>query len=611
MVTMSSSATEFAQDLRQFVKRCAERLEQSILVEGQLPPIVRGQRLTQTQKDKRPHMGGSSAENGSHYAAFLALLRNLDSSTAEGYPSDLDKRLEASVKPFLGQPLVPFAHRAVLQSLAVYGPLETNALWQTLDADTQAACLQETFNVASYYDEAQQKMWTLPDNYLWVTSGNARLITRLLPENQAARAAGESAFKQLVEKLRENRWFDDNPPFMVVDQYAWETVAAAVDLSEHYASSEENDFLAGLALQYRDALYQLARPDGYAFCWGRSQGIISYGTTIYCLLSFGEKLFDEGLIDQEAVANDLALARQSFQTLKQGWFDDDGLTTMHQQGRETFSYRRSHRLVGSTFGMLVKFLHMADQLTALAAKVDLGLPERASLPETVGDLINFGAPEGSDRRYGLWIGKNEHWHIALPVVGNPNKFDPKVTTNYLPAPIMPFVLDVPTQHSAPYGTEYLELANGSVYAAAGGCDELVKLEQGVRLIWYRFLDVETLEYGDDLGTLYIDYQLEGARLRISHHFETERTDIRSRYSLLGIALQEMHRLSRTQYVFRSAHRSLRLERQGDITQMNVEGVADLPAGKGFVTALPWAVSLFLPTRSSSFSLNLVLDEDTV
>ncbi len=33
----------------------------------------------------------------------------------------------------------------------------------------------------------------------------------------------------------------------------------------------------------------------------------------------------------------------------------------------------------------------------------------------------------------MWIGKNEHWHVALPVVGNPDKFDPKVTTSYLPA----------------------------------------------------------------------------------------------------------------------------------------------------------------------------------
>ena len=571
-----------------------------------MPPVVRGQRLAQTHRDKRPHMGGSSAENGSHYAAFLALLRNLDA--AKPYPSDLDRRIRASVTPFLGQPLVPFAHRAVLQSLAVYGPLETNALWHTLDADTRAACLKETFSVASYYDAEKQKMHTLPDNYLWITSENARLISRLLPTDRAARAAGHSAFKQLVKKVQENPWFDDNPPFMVVDQYAWETVAAAVELSEHYASDEENAFLMELAAQYRDALYKLARPDGYAFCWGRSQGVISYGTTIYCLLSFGEKLFGTGLISREAFANDLALARQSFETLKKDWFDDDGLTTMHKRGRETFSYRRSHRLVGSTFGMLVKFLHTADQLEVLANRVALELPAHAQLPETVDDLTNFGAPEGSDRCYGLWIGKNEHWHVALPVVGNLNKFDPKVTTNYLPAPIMPFVLDVPTQHSAPYGTEYLELSNGSIFAAAGGCDEMIKLEQGVRLVWHRFLNIETLEYKDDIGTLHIDYRLDGAKLTVSHCFETERSDLRSRYSLLGIALKEAHRLSPTQHVFSDLSRSLSLTGKGDITQMNVENVTGLPAGKSFVTALPWALTLFLPAHSSSFSLELVLKE---
>ena len=248
-------------------------------------------------------------------------------------------------------------------------------------------------------------MRTLPDNYLWVTSENARLISQLLPDDEAARAAGESTFKQLVKKLRENPWFDDNPPFMVVDQYAWETVAAAVSLGKHYASNEERKFLLELAAQYRSTLYKLARPDGYAFCWGRSQGVISYGTTSYCLLGFGEALFEHGLIPLEAFANDLALAQRSFQTLEQDWFDDDGLTTMHRYGRETFSYRRSHRLVGSTFGMLVKFLHTAEQLTALAQKVDVELPERISLPGTADDLIDFGAPEGSNRRYGLWIGK--------------------------------------------------------------------------------------------------------------------------------------------------------------------------------------------------------------
>lgn len=601
MVTMSG--TVFAQDIKRFVTCCAERLEQ-ILVGGQLPPVVRGQRLAQTHRDKRPHMGGSSAENGSHYAAFLALLRDGNAV----YPTNLDERLIKSVKPFLGQPLVPFAHRAVLQSLAVYGALGQNPLWHALDADTQAACLRETFSVASYYDEAQQQMQTLPDNYLWVTSENARLIAQLLPDDEAARAAGESAFKQLVKKLKENRWFDDNPPFMVVDQYAWETVAAAINLGAHYASDEETDFLAGLAAQYRDALYNLARPDGYAFCWGRSQGVISYGTTIYCLLSFAEGLFDKGMLSKEAFADDLALAQRSFQTLKRDWFDDDGLTTMHKRGRETFSYRRSHRLVGSTFGMLVKFLHIAEQLTALAEKVDVELPEYVNLPEKVDDLTDFGVPAGSDRRYGLWVGKNSHWHVALPVVGNPDKFDPKVTTSYLPAPIMSFVLDVPTQHSAPYGTEYLELADGRVYAAAGGCDELVKLEGGVRLVWHKFLDIETLEYRGDLGTLQIDYRLEGAKLTVSHHFETGRTDVLSRYSMLGIALKNVQKHSQAQYVFSDAHRSLSLECRGNITQMNVEDVTGLPAGKSFLGALPWAVSLFLPVSSSSFSLELILGE---
>ena len=607
MMTLPRSCGTFAQDIRQFVRQCAEQLDQNILVEGVLPPVVRGQRLSQTHRDKRPHMGGSSAENGSHYAAFLALLRDLENDEAP-FPSELDRRLKASVKPFLGQSLVPFAHRAVLQSLVVYGALETNDLWQSFDEDLQKACLEKTFSVASYYDIEQQKMHTLPANYLWITSENARLISRLLPDDQKAQEAGRGAFHQLVKKLRENSWFDDNPPHRVIDQYAWETVAAAVELSEHYASEEENDFLLERAAQYRDALFELARADGYAFCWGRSQGIISYGTTIYCLLNFGEKLFGKELISQEAFANDLALARQAFQTLQEDWFDDDGLTTMHRQGRETFSYRRSHRLVGSTFGMLVKFLHMADQLTALEDRYGLELPTPANLPETVHTLTDFGAPEGSDRKYGLWVGKNAHWHVALPVVGNLDKFDPKVTTSYLSAPIMPFVLDVPTQHSAPYGTEYIALTDGNVYAAADGCDEMVKLEKGVRLVWRRFLNVDTLEYGDDIGTLELEYHLDGKTLTINHQFETERSDIHSRYSLLGVVLEEAKRLSPTRHVFRGGDKSLTVACQGDIKQMNVENVLTLPAGKSFIAALPWALTLFLPTESSTFSLNLTLEE---
>ncbi len=260
--------------------------------------------------------------------------------------------------------------------------------------------------------------------------------------------------------------------------------------------------------------------------------------------------------------------------------------------------------------MLVKFLHTAEQVTTLATKVDVALPEHASLPETVYDLTGFGAPEGS-RRYGLWIGKNDHWHVALPVVGNPDKFDPKVTTSYLPAPIMPSVLDVPTQHSAPYGTEYLELTSGDVYAAAGGCDELVELAQGVRLVWRSFLDIETLGYRDDLGTLTLEYRLEGAKLTVSHAFETERTDIYSRYSMLGVALQEMQQLGPDRYLFSDAHRTLSLETKGSVTQINVEDVVGLPASKSFLGTLPWAISLFLPTQTSSFTLELVLGEKGV
>jgi len=135
----------------------------------------------------------------------------------------------------------------------------------------------------------------------------------------------------------------------------------------------------------------------------------------------------------------------------------------------------------------------------------------------------------------------------------------------------------------------------------------------VRLVWHKFLDVETLEYRADLGSLQLDYRLRGANLTVSHHFETARTDILSRYSMLGVALKDAQKHSRTHYTFkgetfRGETKSLSLECRGNITQMNVEDVADLPAGKNFLGALPWAVSLFLPVISSSFSLELVLGE---
>lgn len=81
--------------------------------------------------------------------------------------------------------------------------------------------------------------------------------------------------------------------------------------------------------------------------------------------------------------------------------------------------------------------------------------------------------------------------------------------------------------------------------------------------------------------------------------------------MLGVALKDVQKHSRTHYTFkgetfRGEAKSLSLECRGNITQMNVEDVADLPAGKNFLGALPWAVSLFLPSTSSSFSLELVL-----
>ncbi|MEX2543318.1 MAG: hypothetical protein WD314_16050 [Trueperaceae bacterium] len=636
-----------------FARACGRALEGRLLIDGTLPPVVTGYRLGQQQRDDRPHMGGSDAENGAHFSAFLALLRrHLD----EGEKETVDRRVVRSVLPYLRQRLVPFPHRAVLETLWAYGPLADNALWHRLDPEVRESGLGNLFDVGHYFDADNRRMRTLPDNYLWITAQNALLASRLLGEEGSAGSsdavlrAGRTALGLLLDKLHADPWFDDKPPDAVIDQYAWETVAAAVRLCREYDWPRELERLLPIAQRYLTVFRLLARADGYAVCWGRSQGIISYGTTIYVVLGLSPLLFERGVIGEAELSLDLDTAVRAFETLKREWFDEDGLTTMHRGGRQPYSYRGPHRLVGSTFGMLVKILHAAKELeemngmpsggaegahrTArsfepLSTATGTATPSDSLLPEPGNDeptaasarshWESFREPKG-DRRgrcYGLWIARSGPWHVALPLVGSNTSFEPKLSSNYLPSPLVPFLLDVPTQQSAPYGTEFIELTDGSVWSAAEGCDEVEFDANRLTLHWTRLLNVNSLELASGIAELSISYELRGDELCCEHSFSTERNDIEHRYSLLAIALPRHQKLGERHHRFRGRlqdrqaqprPRDLELELQvdGPLRRLNVENTSDLPAGHSFLGPLPWTVALHLPAGTSRTRMRLTL-----
>lgn len=666
--TPPQSRQPLAARMVDFALACGDSIERNVLIEGVLPPVVRGYRLGQQQRDDRPHMGGSDAENRAHFAAFLALLRR--HLPADG-KDDFDGRVARSVAPYLTRRLVPFPHRAVLETLWAYGPLAENALWQKFEPDIRARASESLFDVGHYFDSAHERMRTLPDNYLWITAQNALLASRLVgtepgdltpladsDRHHAAAQAGRSALRTLLEKLHAEPWFDDKPPGVVVDQYAWETVAAAVRLCREYRWEEDLERLAPVARRYLRVLRLLAREDGYAICWGRSQGIISYGTTIYAVLALSSLLFERGELDRDELLHDLDIAARAFATLQREWFDGDGLTTMHRHGRQPYSYRGPHRLVGSTFGMLVKILQAAQELEELDLLVTerrlASSEDRFRVNAAYGDASRAGhdasgpdcseavggvsvavpgrdgrvetshweafrephvAPNG--RRYGLWIARSGPWHVTLPLVGSNTSFEPGHSSNYLPAPLVPFLLDVPTQQSGPYGTEFVELSDGSVWSAADGCDEVEFDGQRLTFRWQRFLNVRSLELADDVAQLSIAYELHGHELRREHSFSSDRDDIEHRYSLLAIALGRHEALGERRHRFRSLDEELEspadrtdseleLLVDGELRRLSVENTLDLPAGRSFLGPLPWTVALHLPTSTSQTRMSLTL-----
>lgn len=605
-----------AEQMVAFARSCAETLESSLLVDGLLPPTVRGYRLGQEQRDERPHMGGSDAENRAHFSAFLALLRR--HVRPEDEPR-LDDRIARSVRPYLTQRLVPFPHRAVLQTLWEFGPLSRNTLWAALDPETRAAGRENLFDLTHYYDPVAEGMRTLPDNYLWITAENAWLASRLLEDQDGiAGRIGRSALRRLLAKLHDEPWFDDRPPAVVIDQYAWETVAAAARLCRAYGWGDELERLAPVAERYLRLFRRLVRDDGYAVCWGRSQGIISYGTTIYVMLSLGRLLAERGRMDEEELGLDLESASRAFATLANEWFDGDGLTTMHREGRMPYVYRGPHRLVGSTFGILVKMLQAAEDLAALDAprrpssREGTRLVEKASASHW--EAFREPTPATGGRAFGVWVGRSDAWHVTLPVVGNNASFEPKLGSNYLPAPIVPFVLDVPTQQSAPYGTEFIELADGSVWSASDGCDRVDVAEHGLTLTWSRLVNVDTGALAEGIGELSLTYELRGDLLTCRHVFATPRTDIVHRYALLGIAMREHERRGARDHRFRGskrdAGRELHLRVEGALRTLSIESVVDLPAGRGFLGSIPWVVAMNLPVVAGETVVTLELRRGT-
>ena len=594
-VNSPKTAKEFSQQLEGFVLEVLDRYEKWLLIDGLLPAVVRGHRLNQDFNSKDKTIG--TGQNYAHFIELYALARKYLGK------NEYHERIFKTIYDFLGRPLIPFPHHAILSGLESYGALPNNALFQSFDSKKQLAIKDISLNLDYYYNTQEQKMHSLPANYYWITATNAKLISNLLASpNNYGEVVGNAALNKLLEIFKKDIWFDDNPPNNVVDQYAWETFTATVILTKTFNREDALEQLIKPAKAYLNLLIKLIRPDGYALNWGRSAGIISYGSSLYTLITLSEFLHQQSKLSKKDFANNLAIAHTAFKTIVKNWFDEDGLTTMHKFGREPYYYRRSHRLLGTSFDTLVKFIRFAQQLKEIDSKYQLKLAKKPNYPNDFQYFEDFSKDE---RKHGLFIAKNKYWHINIPIVGNNSKANPIVSSNYLPALICPFISDVPTQQSGAYGTEYIEMKDGSTYAAIHACSEIIQLKNGIKLVWDKFYDIHTLAANPNIGKLAIEYELIENTLSCSHKFETKNTSIKHRYSALGIALANMEKLE-TDYLFWSDRDRLELKTNGRILKTVVEDVKDLPASKSFLTSLPWLINFRLPNTASEFQYSLKL-----
>jgi hypothetical protein len=355
--------------------------------------------------------------------------------------------------------------------------LNHNALWQRMTAE-QREEYRKLLDPARFYDKKTHTLIHLPENYFGVAARIAAINYQLGLNKD--RTALDDLLNQAAKQFTDGALFaDDALPTGRYDRYSNEYARAIYDAAELAGRQDIVKAVAPSLVAQMKLWWDLLSEDGYGYSWGRSLGAISYMDTLEIAAFLGQhREFRPAPLAQLAAAYFAA-----WSWLKNDFDGQTHLLSVFAFGRGDYSYitrEREWQQTTTFFGKVI-----ASHQKFMEALEREGIKYFPSRP-TLTDVARFQYfRNGTGRKFGVWVVRQDHLHFALPFVTGPKA----ATSDYEPVPNGLPGLAAPVEKIYPYLVPFLELDDGKTIAAADGADEITPAADGksVVVVWKRWV----------------------------------------------------------------------------------------------------------------------------
>jgi len=352
--------------------------------------------------------------------------------------------------------------------------LEKNRVWQSLDADGRASW-RRLVDANRFYDPATRRLKNKPENYLGVAARIAATAASmgLGPD----RAALDSLLDRAAEPFTSGRLYaDDAPPHGRFDRYSNEYARYVYEAAGLAGRADIQEKLRPSLRAQMRLYWDLVAPDGYAYTWGRSLGVVGYLDSI----EIAAFLADEPDL-RPAPLPDLAAAfAAAWRWLRHDYRDDVHLLSVFAFGRGNYAYITREREWQQTAGFFGKLAAAQARLfAALEREGVTEVPDR--VPQApVARYVSFAA---GDRPAGVWVVRSGALRFAVPFTSGPRPG----LADYLPAPHGLPGFAAPVELASPALTTFFDLGDGRTLATADGADAVEPDAdgRGVTARWHR------------------------------------------------------------------------------------------------------------------------------
>jgi hypothetical protein len=355
-------------------------------------------------------------------------------------------------------------------ALHSYGrDLNHNVLWQSLSPEGKET-YRSLLDPARFYDAKTHKLIHLPENYFGVAARIAAIDYDLGLNKD--RTSLDDLLNRAAAQFTSGALFaDDSLPTGRYDRYSNEYARAIYDAAR-LAGREDLVKAVSPSLKQQMALWwDLLSPDGYGYPWGRSLGAISYMDTMEIVGFLGvHPEFRPVTLQQLAPAYNAA-----WMWLRNDFNKDTHLLSVFAFGRGDYAYITKEREWQQTTTFLAKIMAAHKMFMQAMTSEEI---KQLSLRPGLGNLARFEFfRDGPDRKFGLWVVRQDGIQFALPFVTGPKA----ATSDYEPMPHGFPGLAAPVEKIYPCLVPFLEMEDGRTIAAVDGADEIRPAANGMSI----------------------------------------------------------------------------------------------------------------------------------